>query len=428
MITMNKMRSSLTIVLFSSLVLNAFGMKKMTYEEQEKFIKRQNEEIKKLSEKIEKFKIKQPLNNQSNDSVITRSSCFQNDNKRPSPKKHEVLYRNFLKEMINHLKKNQLLEEAEDGTYLGFKPEIRNFYEGIPYDAVEKKDRCKFFMSLFYGLFKLIDQSKELAFVFNDNDKSGAVSAFVKNADKYKKNYLINFKYFPDENQKSTKKDSYVNFYTFPTNKFDNKNCNIIDISLNEKGWDKDIRKLYVNDGEDTEERKSYDGDQFELKYKRGTCFKLLDELDKKEFNSESFEKLLTKLFEQIPFKLRVKRENYYQMLFAMLLRLVRDRVVSTEVHNYKGRSDVVVETGNNITVIEFKHTKISVGKKPEQRLIKEALDQINDRGYSRMYVNQGKPIYNLAVVVMEKDDKFRVIVSRREEHKSRFSPLRKKK
>lgn len=99
------------------------------------------------------------------------------------------------------------------------------------------------------------------------------------------------------------------------------------------------------------------------------------DELD------EFFE-ILESLFASIPYDIFVKeREGYYNTVIYLLLTLIGINIKS-EVHTSRGRIDAVMETDNNIYVMEYK-----LGT------AQQAMAQIKEKKYYEKFLNSKKTI-----------------------------------
>ena len=99
----------------------------------------------------------------------------------------------------------------------------------------------------------------------------------------------------------------------------------------------------------------------------------------------------------------RNRNEYWYRSMFVMLLRGA-GVIVYAEVHTYKGRSDVVIQLGNQVAVLEFKFASKS-SEVDEKRI--EGKQQILDRGYALSYGVEGRKI--LTHVLIADDEKKQV-------------------
>ena len=83
----------------------------------------------------------------------------------------------------------------------------------------------------------------------------------------------------------------------------------------------------------------------------------------------------------------RGNQEAHYQNAVYLLFTLLGYRS-GLEVHSSHGRSDLVVETSGYVYVFEFK-----IGESSET-----ALEQIEERGYSRPYLGTGRKVFEIGV------------------------------
>ncbi len=93
------------------------------------------------------------------------------------------------------------------------------------------------------------------------------------------------------------------------------------------------------------------------------------------------------RLFQEMP------QEKFFQHVLYIVF-LSADYKVQAEVHNAIGRADLVVQTPTYIYVIETKMNKTA----------RQALSQINDKGYADAYQTEGKPIIKLGLNFAEKE------------------------
>jgi len=101
-------------------------------------------------------------------------------------------------------------------------------------------------------------------------------------------------------------------------------------------------------------------------------------------------------LFADIPHQIfEDKLESYYHSIIHLIFKLL-GYYTQSEVSTSEGRIDAVVQTGNNIYILEFK-----VGK-----TAKNAIKQIKDKNYAEKYKSEkenGKTIYIIGVACNEK-------------------------
>jgi hypothetical protein len=109
------------------------------------------------------------------------------------------------------------------------------------------------------------------------------------------------------------------------------------------------------------------------------------------EGNVDRFMELMKAIFASIPYDItdRVSdREQHYQSLMYLVLALLGVDVRG-EVRTNRGRIDLVVEVGDVVWVIEAKIRGSS----------RDALRQIEDRGYVERYVGRGKKVKKIGIV-----------------------------
>lgn len=102
------------------------------------------------------------------------------------------------------------------------------------------------------------------------------------------------------------------------------------------------------------------------------------------EGNCEKIKETIGDYLSPIPYELRGNDERYYHALIFELLYTARLHVHS-ELHSSKGSADLVLEEGENIIIIEFKQDKT----KSIDYMIKEGLEQIEEKEYGRQYKNR---------------------------------------
>lgn len=109
--------------------------------------------------------------------------------------------------------------------------------------------------------------------------------------------------------------------------------------------------------------------------------------------NTEKFRKLLTSFLADIPYSMRRKedereKERYFHYTFYLLMRIISCYTIYTEKQQSEGRVDCIVETPNYIYIFEFKLNGTA----------DEALQQIEEKGYSRPYEADNRSIYRIGV------------------------------
>jgi hypothetical protein len=120
----------------------------------------------------------------------------------------------------------------------------------------------------------------------------------------------------------------------------------------------------------------------------------------------ERMEDELRGLYASIPYQLHMQNEAYYQTIFLTTMQFLGFRVAG-EVQVSEGRIDGTIERPNGMTyVVEFKYRKAS-DDTDEQTVtamlddgIREALAQIEDRGYANRYAGTRREVFKVAVCV----------------------------
>ena len=101
----------------------------------------------------------------------------------------------------------------------------------------------------------------------------------------------------------------------------------------------------------------------------------------------EAFLNRLTCFFADFPYELNVKTERHYQVVFYLVFKLM-GQFTQAEVRTAKGRADAVVKTADYIYVFEFKLNGTA----------KEALKQIDEKGYLLPYTADGRQVVKVGV------------------------------
>lgn len=109
------------------------------------------------------------------------------------------------------------------------------------------------------------------------------------------------------------------------------------------------------------------------------------------EGNTEQIRNLFTAFLAGIPYTMRRKenekeRERYFQYTFYLILRLVSVYTVYVEKPQSQGRVDGIVETADYVYIFEFKLDGTA----------KEALRQIEEKGYDRKYAADKRKVYRI--------------------------------
>ena len=120
-------------------------------------------------------------------------------------------------------------------------------------------------------------------------------------------------------------------------------------------------------------------------------CIKVVRSLKKGDL--EEFRKLMTSFLASVPYKERRKsdereKERYFHYTFYLILRMVSVYTVFTEKAQSEGRVDCVIETPEYIYILEFK----------KDGTAKEAMEQINAKGYAREYEADKRKLYKIGI------------------------------
>jgi hypothetical protein len=111
-----------------------------------------------------------------------------------------------------------------------------------------------------------------------------------------------------------------------------------------------------------------------------GLVLRLSRKLDADDL--EGFFEILEALFASIPYDIFVKeREGYYSTIIYLLLTLIGIKI-KTEVHTSRGRIDAVIETEDNIYIMEYKLGTAD-----------QALDQVKEKKYYEKFLISKKGI-----------------------------------
>ena len=102
----------------------------------------------------------------------------------------------------------------------------------------------------------------------------------------------------------------------------------------------------------------------------------------------DALKRQLTAFFASIPYTMRRKenepeRERFFHYTFYLLFRIISTYLVLTEKQQSEGRADCIIETKTHIYIFEFKLDGTA----------KEALQQIEAKGYGRPYLADPRPM-----------------------------------
>ncbi len=108
------------------------------------------------------------------------------------------------------------------------------------------------------------------------------------------------------------------------------------------------------------------------------------------------FTSLIKSIVAGIPYQLHIPKEAYYHSLFYIILQLMGVRIL-TEQSTAKGRIDGIIETSQNIYIIELKYLD---DKTNSETLLNKAINQIKKKEYFNPYFIKGKNIQLLAIAL----------------------------
>jgi hypothetical protein len=119
---------------------------------------------------------------------------------------------------------------------------------------------------------------------------------------------------------------------------------------------------------------------------------------------------ILRSLFALIPHNLHVDLEAYYHSIFYAVISVLGFKI-EAEVNVSRGCVDAILELSDKVYVMEFKYKKCppEAGSDTKTKLfektLREALEQIDSRGYHTRYIDSGKTIYKTAFAFLGRDD-----------------------
>ena len=103
--------------------------------------------------------------------------------------------------------------------------------------------------------------------------------------------------------------------------------------------------------------------------------------------DAEKAIRILKAIYSSVPYDLEKHREADFSAMFHCMLKAIGARIQS-EAETSKGRADAVVETSNNIYIIEFKLDKNA----------DEALSQIHETKYYEPYIAGKKKVHLVGI------------------------------
>ena len=109
--------------------------------------------------------------------------------------------------------------------------------------------------------------------------------------------------------------------------------------------------------------------------------------------NLDVLASLFSSFFAGIPYSLRDKstereKEKHFQYTFYLVMRMISAYTVFAEKQQSQGRLDCVVETSSHVYIFEFKRDGSA----------RDALNQINEKGYAREYAADKRAIHKIGV------------------------------
>jgi len=115
---------------------------------------------------------------------------------------------------------------------------------------------------------------------------------------------------------------------------------------------------------------------------------------------------ILRGFFASIPYNLHIEQEAYYHSIFYALMSALGLNV-GVEISVSVGRADAILEFGDKVYVMEFKYKRRPTGASEDEKAqlieqtLREAMEQMKDRGYGAKYQGSGKTVYQVAVVFL---------------------------
>jgi Holliday junction resolvase-like predicted endonuclease len=178
---------------------------------------------------------------------------------------------------------------------------------------------------------------------------------------------------------------------------------------IKDRGTDTDDdtkKKIYILDIPNLEVRDSFMEDLLSsyTAYPSDQIQLMIPEMKRQIFNSDTagLQKNLTKLLADIPYILHVKNGNYYHSMFVVWMTMLGFEP-QNEVMTDKGCIDSVLHHADTTVVVEVKYS----AKKGAERLLNEAMKQINDRKYYEKYSD--RKVILMAVAFAGKEVKCRL-------------------
>jgi len=118
----------------------------------------------------------------------------------------------------------------------------------------------------------------------------------------------------------------------------------------------------------------------------------------------------LRSLFASIPYQLHIAEEAYYHSIFFAVMAMLGFDVYA-EVSTSRGRIDAVLELSDMVYIMEFKYAQCQKDASVEQKqklfdaTLKEAMGQIEEKGYADRYRGSGKTVQKVAFAFLGRDE-----------------------
>ena len=138
------------------------------------------------------------------------------------------------------------------------------------------------------------------------------------------------------------------------------------------------------------------------------TQFEIKDALEAGDL--QKMLELLRGLFASIPYELHVDSEAYYHSIFYAIM-TVLGFDIDAEVSVSKGRVDAILELADKVYVMEFKYERCPQDADNEtkqtlfEKALREGMEQIKNKGYSKKYSGSGKTINQVAFAFLGRDN-----------------------
>ena len=107
-----------------------------------------------------------------------------------------------------------------------------------------------------------------------------------------------------------------------------------------------------------------------------------------RDYDMPKLQRVLNTYLSSIDYVMRKDKEYHFQYTLYLLFSLISTYAVRVEQHNSQGRADLIVETREHVYIFEFKLGGTA----------REALQQIEGRGYAVPYGLEARPIHKIGV------------------------------